>query len=77
MTLKESLMMFCDGYERCCDCPIATICKRFHDEEDPCETLMDYSDDYIKVIAYDARKLAEKILFHLNLCEENSNPCQP
>ena len=77
MTLKESLMLFCDGYERCYDCPLGSICKKFHDEEDPYETLMKYSDDRIKVIAYDARKLAEKILFHLNLCEENSDPDQP
>ena len=76
MTLKESLMMFCDGYERCSDCPLGSICGKFHNEDDPCETLMDYSDDFIKVIAYDARKLAEKILFHMNLCEENSNPGQ-
>ena len=77
MTLKESLMMFCNGYDSCGNCPLGSICEKFHDEDDPYETLMDYSDDCVKVIAYDARKLAEKILFHLNLCEENSNPGQP
>lgn len=77
MTLRESLIIYCNEHEQCMDCPLGAVCDKFHDEEDPYETMADRDDDSIKVIAYDARKTAEKILFHLNLCEENSNPGQP
>lgn len=76
MTLKESLLIYCMEHEHCTDCPLCAVCEKFHDEEDQYETIADKDDDLIKVIAYDARKIAEKILFHLDLCDEDLNPGQ-
>lgn len=76
MTLKESLILYCTEHEHCMDCPLCTVCEKFHDEEDPYESMADRDDDCIKVIAYDARIIAEKILFHLNLCEDTPNSDQ-
>ena len=72
MTLKESMTLYCMEHEHCSDCPIVVACEKFHRED---ETIEDMDDDFIKVIAYDARRIAEKILFHLNCCEPKEEEC--
>lgn len=75
MTLKESLGLYCEQQEQCIYCPIGSVCEKFHDENDPYETITDMSDDCVKVIAHDARHIAEKILFHLKMADNNEEPC--
>ena len=74
MTLKESLIMYCMCYDKCDACPLVSACEKLHDPEDPYETVADFSDDMLKVLAYDAKHIAEKILFHLNNCEHTNEP---
>lgn len=74
MTLKEALLLYCMGYGECDSCPLASVCETLHNPDDPYETVADFSDDMIKVLAYDARHIAEKILFHLNHCEYTNEP---
>ena len=74
MTLKESLIWYCMEHEECDSCPLVSVCENKHNPEDPYTTVADFDDDLIKVLAYDARHIAEKILFHLNCCEEINEP---
>lgn len=75
MTLKESMTLYCMEHKQCDQCPIGMVCEKFHNEDDPYETIGDMDDDFVKVIAYDARRIAEKILFHLNCCEPKEEDC--
>lgn len=69
MTLKDSMVLYCMEHKECDKCPIGTVCEKFHNEDDPYQTIGDMDDDFVKTIARDAKAMAEKILYHVNCCE--------